>query len=122
MIWPDEVDVDTALEESARVWRFQAAHPTLTDLPLVRPGCWPGATLCVFAERLGSFAAARVIGIPGPQISHHHRRIGIDVSYPPDTAALGDGLRRVIVMCALAPSTAGRDRARRSFAPYRQGF
>lgn len=56
--------MDPALEEGARVlgagkWRVML---TVT-LPLVLPGV-AGATLFVFAEMLGSFAAAFVLGIP----------------------------------------------------------
>jgi iron(III) transport system permease protein len=56
--------MDPALEESARVlgagkWRVML---TVT-LPLVMPGVL-GATIFVFAEMLGSFAAAFVLGLP----------------------------------------------------------
>src|SRR3954464_2779 len=56
--------MDPALEESARVlgagkWRVML---TVT-LPLVMPGV-AGAAIFVFAEMLGSFAAAFVLGIP----------------------------------------------------------
>jgi iron(III) transport system permease protein len=56
--------MDPALEEGARVlgagkWRVML---TVT-LPLVLPGV-AGATIFVFAEMLGSFAAAFVLGIP----------------------------------------------------------
>ena len=55
--------MDPALEESARVlgagkWRVML---TVT-LPLVMPGV--AAAVFVFAEMLGSFAAAFVLGIP----------------------------------------------------------
>ncbi len=57
--------MDPALEESARVlgagkWRVML---TVT-LPLVMPGVL-GAAIFVFAEMLGSFAAAFVLGLPG---------------------------------------------------------
>ena len=57
--------MDPALEESARVMGASKLRTTLTvTLPLVLPGVL-GATLFVFAEMLGSFAAALVLGIPG---------------------------------------------------------
>ena len=57
--------MDPALEESARVMGASKLRTTLTvTLPLVMPGVL-GASLFVFAEMLGSFAAALVLGIPG---------------------------------------------------------
>jgi len=57
--------MDPALEESARVLGASKLRTTLTvTLPLVLPGVL-GATLFVFAEMLGAFAAALVLGIPG---------------------------------------------------------
>ncbi|MGE0701119.1 MAG: ABC transporter permease, partial [Hyphomicrobiaceae bacterium] len=57
--------LDPALEESARVMGASKLRTTLTvTLPLVLPGVL-GATLFVYAEMLGSFAAALVLGIPG---------------------------------------------------------
>jgi len=56
--------MDPALEESARVMGASKLRTALTvTLPLVMPGVL-GAALFVFAEMLGSFAAALVIGIP----------------------------------------------------------
>jgi iron(III) transport system permease protein len=64
MISASMKSMDPALEESARVMGASKLRTTLTvTLPLVMPGVL-GATLFVFAEMLGSFAAALVIGIP----------------------------------------------------------
>jgi iron(III) transport system permease protein len=65
MISASMKSMDPALEESARVLGASKLRTTLTvTLPLVLPGVL-GATLFVFAEMLGSFAAALVLGIPG---------------------------------------------------------
>ena len=65
MISASMKSMDPALEESARVIGASKLRTTLTvTLPLVLPGVL-GATLFVFAEMLGSFAAALVLGIPG---------------------------------------------------------
>ena len=65
MISASMKSMDPALEESARVMGASKLRTTLTvTLPLVMPGVL-GATLFVFAEMLGSFAAALVLGIPG---------------------------------------------------------
>ena len=57
--------MDPALEESARVMGASKFRTMLTvTLPLVLPGVL-GATLFVFAEMLGAFAAALVLGVPG---------------------------------------------------------
>ena len=64
MISASMKSMDPALEESARVMGASKLRTALTvTLPLVMPGVL-GATLFVFAEMLGSFAAALVIGIP----------------------------------------------------------
>jgi iron(III) transport system permease protein len=56
--------MDPALEESARVMGAGKWRTMLTvTLPLVLPGV-AGAAVFVFAEMLGSFAAAFVLGIP----------------------------------------------------------
>ena len=63
MISASMKSMDPALEESARVMGASKLRTTLTvTLPLVMPGVL-GATLFVFAEMLGSFAAALVIAI-----------------------------------------------------------
>lgn len=65
MISASMKSMDPALEESARVLGASKLRTMLTvTLPLVLPGVL-GATLFVFAEMLGSFAAALVLGIPG---------------------------------------------------------
>src|SRR5882757_5554296 len=65
MISASMKSMDPALEESARVMGACKLRTTLTvTLPLVMPGVL-GASLFVFAEMLGSFAAALVLGIPG---------------------------------------------------------
>ncbi|MEZ5815551.1 MAG: iron ABC transporter permease [Hyphomicrobiaceae bacterium] len=65
MISASMKSMDPALEESARIMGASKLRTTLTvTLPLVLPGVL-GATLFVFAEMLGSFAAALVLGIPG---------------------------------------------------------
>jgi iron(III) transport system permease protein len=65
MISASMKSMDPALEESARVMGASKLRTMLTvTLPLVLPGVL-GATLFVFAEMLGSFAAALVLGIPG---------------------------------------------------------
>lgn len=65
MISASMKSMDPALEESARVMGASKLRTTFTvTLPLVLPGVL-GATLFVFAEMLGSFAAALVLGIPG---------------------------------------------------------
>ena len=65
MISASMKSMDPALEESARVMGASKLRTTLTvTLPLVLPGVL-GATLFVFAEMLGSFSAALVLGIPG---------------------------------------------------------
>jgi iron(III) transport system permease protein len=64
MISASMKSMDPALEESARVIGASKLRTALTvTLPLVMPGVL-GASLFVFAEMLGSFAAALVIGIP----------------------------------------------------------
>ena len=65
MISASMKSMDPALEESARVMGASKLRTMLTvTLPLVLPGVL-GATLFVFAEMLGAFAAALVLGIPG---------------------------------------------------------
>ena len=65
MISASMKSMDPALEESARVMGASKFRTMLTvTLPLVMPGVL-GASLFVFAEMLGSFAAALVLGIPG---------------------------------------------------------
>ena len=88
--------MDPSLEESSRVlgagkWRTMLK----ITLPLVTPGVL-GAAIFVFAEMLGSFAAALVLGVPGPVFCDHHRDLAGD---PVLSAGLrprrGDGVRAV---------------------------
>ena len=64
--------MDPSLEESSRVLGAGKLRTALRiTLPLVAPGVL-SATIFVFAEMLGSFAAAFVLGIPGPLLRRHH--------------------------------------------------
>src|SRR5476651_1473228 len=91
--------MDPALEESARVlgagkWRVML---TVT-LPLVLPGVL-GAAVFVFAEMLGSFAAAFVLGLPGRFVVITTAIWQAVQSYPPDyprAAAMGIALFAVM--------------------------
>src|SRR5580698_11357369 len=91
--------MDPALEESARVlgagkWRVML---TVT-LPLVMPGVL-GATVFVFAEMLGSFAAAFVLGIPARFVVITTAIWQAVQSFPPDyprAAAMGIALFAVM--------------------------
>ncbi|HEX2885990.1 iron ABC transporter permease [Vineibacter terrae] len=94
--------MDPALEESARVIGASKLRTTLTvTLPLVLPGVL-GATLFVFAEMLGSFAAALVIGIPGRIYVITTSIWEATLSYPPDYGrAAAMGLSLFAVMFAM---------------------
>ena len=91
--------MDPALEESARVlgsgkWRVML---TVT-LPLVMPGVL-GAAVFVFAEMLGSFAAAFVLGLPGRYVVITTAIWQAVQSFPPDyprASALGIALFAVM--------------------------
>jgi iron(III) transport system permease protein len=93
--------MDPALEESARVlgagkWRVML---TVT-LPLVLPGV-AGAAIFVFAEMLGSFAAAFVLGIPARFVVITTAIWQAVTMYPADygrAAALGIGLFAVMFL------------------------
>ncbi len=99
MIAASMKSMDPALEESARVMGASKLRTTLTvTLPLVLPGVL-GATLFVFAEMLGSFAAALVIGIPGRIYVITTSIWEATLSYPPDygrAAAMGLSLFAVM--------------------------
>ncbi|HEY6716555.1 MAG TPA: iron ABC transporter permease [Reyranella sp.] len=99
MISASMKSMDPALEESARVMGASKLRTTLTvTLPLVMPGVL-GATLFVFAEMLGSFAAALVIGIPGRIYVITTAIWDSTLSYPPDYGrASAMGLALFIVM------------------------
>jgi iron(III) transport system permease protein len=91
--------MDPSLEESSRVmgagkWRTMLK----ITLPLVAPGVL-GATLFVFAEMLGSFAAALVLGVPGRFFVITTTIWQATLSFPPDygrAAAMGLALFAVM--------------------------
>jgi iron(III) transport system permease protein len=91
--------MDPALEESARVMGASKLRTMLTiTLPLVMPGVL-GASLFVFAEMLGSFAAALVLGIPGRIYVITTAIWDSTLSYPPDYGrASAMGLALFVVM------------------------
>ncbi|CAN5859424.1 iron ABC transporter permease [soil metagenome] len=99
MISASMKSMDPALEESARVMGASKLRTMLTvTLPLVMPGVL-GATLFVFAEMLGSFAAALVLGIPGRIYVITTAIWDSTLSYPPDYGrASAMGLALFIVM------------------------
>ena len=99
MISASMKSMDPALEESARVMGASKLRTMLTvTLPLVMPGVL-GATLFVFAEMLGSFAAALVIGIPGRIYVITTAIWDSTLSYPPDYGrASAMGLALFVVM------------------------
>lgn len=102
MISASMKSMDPALEESARVMGASKLRTTLTvTLPLVLPGVL-GATLFVFAEMLGAFAAALVLGIPG-RIYVVTTSIWTSVeSFPPSYGkAAAMGLSLFLVMLAM---------------------
>src|SRR6185295_10962145 len=99
MISASMKSMDPALEESARVMGASKLRTTLTvTLPLVMPGVL-GAMLFVFAEMLGSFAAALVLGIPGRIYVITTAIWDSTLAYPPDYGrASAMGLTLFIVM------------------------
>ena len=99
MIAASMKSMDPALEESARVMGASKLRTALTvTLPLVMPGVL-GATLFVFAEMLGSFAAALVIGIPARIYVITTSIWDSTLSYPPDYGrAAAMGLALFVVM------------------------
>ena len=99
MISASMKSMDPALEESARVMGASKLRTMLTvTLPLVMPGVL-GATLFVFAEMLGSFAAALVIGIPGRIYVITTAIWDSTLAYPPDYGrASAMGLALFVVM------------------------
>jgi iron(III) transport system permease protein len=99
MISASMKSMDPALEESARVIGASKLRTALTvTLPLVMPGVL-GATLFVFAEMLGSFAAALVIGIPARVYVITTAIWDSTLSYPPAYGrASAMGLALFIVM------------------------
>jgi len=93
--------MDQALEESARVLGAGKWRTMLTvTLPLVIPGVL-GATVFVFAEMLGSFAAAFVLGIPARYVVITTAIWQAVQSFPPDyprASALGIALFAVMLV------------------------
>src|SRR6266581_1403396 len=91
--------MDPSLEESSRMcgagkWRTMLR----ITLPLVTPGVL-GATVFVFAEMLGSFAAALVLGVPGRFFVITTSIWEATLSFPPDygrAAAMGLALFAVM--------------------------
>jgi iron(III) transport system permease protein len=87
--------MDPAMEEGSRVIGASKLRTMFKiTLPLVAPGVL-GAALFVFAEMLGSFAAALVLGIPGHFYVITTAIWELTLSYPPDygrAAALGISL------------------------------
>jgi len=96
--------MDPALEEGSRVLGASKLRTMLrVTLPLVAPGVL-GAAIFVFAEMLGSFAAALVLGIPGHFYVITTAIWELTLSYPPDygrASALGISLF-VIMFITLA--------------------
>ena len=65
--------MDPALEEASQIMGASRLRTMLrVTLPLVVPGVL-GAAIFVFAEMLGSFAVALVLGTAQPLLRHHHR-------------------------------------------------
>ena len=80
--------MDPALEEASQVLGAGRLRTMLRiTLPLVLPGVL-GAAVYVFAEMLGSFSAALVLGLPSPVLRRHHRHVPARLAVP---AALPDG-------------------------------
>ena len=102
MISASMKSMDPALEELARVIGASKLRTALTvTLPLVMPGVL-GATLFVFAEMLGSFAAALVIGIPARVYVITTAIWDSTLSYPPAYGrASAMGLTLFLVMFAM---------------------
>ncbi len=107
--------MDPSLEESSRVLGAGKLRTALRiTLPLVAPGVL-SATIFVFAEMLGSFAAAFVLGIPGRFYVVTTVIWQATLSFPPDygrAAAMGLSLFAVMLVtltwrgwcCAMAPT------------------
>jgi len=93
--------MDPSLEESSRVLGAGKLRTALRiTLPLVLPGVL-SATVFVFAEMLGSFAAAFVLGIPGRFIVVTTAIWEATLSFPPDygrAAAMGLSLFAIMLV------------------------
>jgi iron(III) transport system permease protein len=93
--------MDPSLEESSRVLGAGKLRTALRiTLPMVAPGVL-SATIFVFAEMLGSFAAAFVLGIPGRFYVVTTAIWQATLSFPPDygrAAAMGLSLFAVMLV------------------------
>ncbi|MBI3517418.1 MAG: iron ABC transporter permease [Proteobacteria bacterium] len=93
--------MDPSLEESSRVLGAGKLRTMLkVTLPLVAPGVL-GATVFVFAEMLGAFAAALVLGLPGRFFVITTAIWTATTSFPPDygrAAAMGIALFAVMFL------------------------
>ena len=101
MISASMKSMDPSLEESSRVLGAGKLRTALRiTLPLVAPGVL-SATIFVFAEMLGSFAAAFVLGIPGRFYVVTTAIWEATLSFPPDygrAAAMGLSLFGVMLI------------------------
>jgi iron(III) transport system permease protein len=101
MISASMKSMDPSLEESSRVLGAGKLRTALkVTLPLVAPGVL-SATIFVFAEMLGSFAAAFVLGIPGRFYVVTTSIWQATLSFPPDygrAAAMGLSLFGVMLI------------------------
>ena len=105
MISASMKSMDPSLEESSRVLGASKLRTALKiTLPMVAPGVL-SATIFVFAEMLGSFAAAFVLGIPGRFFVVTTAIWEATLSYPPDygrAAAMGLSLSGAMVITLAA--------------------
>jgi len=101
MISASMKSMDPSLEESSRVLGAGKLRTALKiTLPLVAPGVL-SATIFVFSEMLGSFAAAFVLGIPGRFFVVTTAIWEATLSFPPDygrAAAMGLSLFGAMVL------------------------
>ena len=101
MISASMKSMDPSLEESSRVLGASKLRTALKiTLPMVAPGVL-SATIFVFAEMLGSFAAAFVLGIPGRFFVVTTAIWEETLSFPPDygrAAAMGLSLSGAMVI------------------------
>ena len=101
MISASMKSMDPSLEESSRVLGASKLRTALKiTLPMVAPGVL-SATIFVFAEMLGSFAAAFVLGIPGRFFVVTTAIWEATLSFPPDygrAAAMGLSLSGAMVV------------------------
>ena len=114
--------MDPSLEESSRVLGAGKLRTALRiTLPLVAPGVL-SATIFVFAEMLGSFAAAFVLGIPGRFYVVTTAIWQATLSFPPDYGrAAAMGLSLFVVMLITLTLARCRAAARHLHHHHRQG-